>query len=179
MSTSETLPVPFGFDEDVEYMLQVLSRGRWAIRGRGKLTFKKALRWKTIADRMSSSMRIRKRLPNGEWDSTWCASTPYGALIAIVHYLERRQLKADWELVKRVWNENKERSQNPRSVFYAHITELRRIDRKIEEPLRRLLDTGEYIGRIGVHGAPAPFVAKCPFKWNGKHYTFISVRENR
>lgn len=82
---------PYNFDEDVKYMIQTLGKSRWVVRGIGKLTLEKALKWKIIADKSSHSMRIRKRLPNGGWDSSWCASTPYGALIAIIRYLDAKK----------------------------------------------------------------------------------------
>jgi len=82
---------PYNYDENDVFMLQVLQRQRWVIKRKGKLaSLERALEWKKICDSFPNSMRIRKRLPNGEWCSAWCASVPYVALLAIIRYLKKK-----------------------------------------------------------------------------------------
>lgn len=82
---------PYNYDENDVFMLQVLRRGRWVFKGRGKLdNLERALKWKEICDNARNAIRIRKLLSNGQWFSAWCASTPYVALLAIIRYLKEK-----------------------------------------------------------------------------------------
>jgi len=85
-------------------------------------------------------------------------------------------LEEDWERVQRVWKTCKERFWDPSLFIYAHITALRRIDKGIAHPIVRLLESGKYIGRLQVTGAPPHGTAKYPIKYNKKHYTYVRVR---
>lgn len=88
----------------------------------------------------------------------------------------KHNLKADWERVVRVWRTCKENHWNPSLVLFAEIYALRKIDRSIDYPLRRLLDSQEYGNRIRTYGCPPHMFGRHPFKWKGKHWLLIKVK---
>lgn len=85
-------------------------------------------------------------------------------------------LRDDYERVKRAWDAFKKSHWNPSLVLSVHITELRKLDRGIDYPLKRLMNSQEYARKIRAYGAPSHKTARSPFKWNGKHYTLIRVK---
>ena len=84
---------PWGYDPNAIYVFQVLGKGRWITRGRGKPTLRNISRWRQIADEATQSFRMRIRLPNGQYFSAFCASQPYRWLVAVENYLIKEREK--------------------------------------------------------------------------------------
>ena len=81
---------PYGFDENVVYRLQFLTRYGWQTRGRGKPTLTMLKHWKEKVDHFNQAFRIGEQLPNGVFFHAFCASQPYVWLVASIQYLEEK-----------------------------------------------------------------------------------------
>lgn len=88
----------------------------------------------------------------------------------------KHDLKKDWERVVNVWNTYKDNHWNSTLIISISIYDLRKIDRGIDYPLRRLLDSEEYGNRIQVYGCPTSHFGRHPFKWNNRHWLLIRIK---
>ena len=88
----------------------------------------------------------------------------------------KHDLNKDWDRVVKAWQTYKENHWNPSLVLSITIYELRKLDRGIDYPLRRLLDSKEYGNRIRTYGAPTHHFGRYPFRWDKKHWLLIRVK---
>lgn len=85
-------------------------------------------------------------------------------------------LEEDWKRVLDVWNKVKAKHWNPRIMLFETIYEMRKMDRGIDYPLRRLLNSKEYRGRIRTYGCPSSAFGRHPFKWNNKVWLLVEIK---
>ena len=84
-------------------------------------------------------------------------------------------LEQDWERVFRVYEQVRKAHWNPQIVVSLEIYDLRKVDRGIDYPLRRLLNS-EYRKNIRTYGAPSSAFGRHPFiSSDGKHWLLIRV----
>lgn len=90
----------------------------------------------------------------------------------------RHDLDEDWNRVVKVWRKWRASQWNPSLAVFAEITELRELDRGIDYPLRRLLDSEKYGWYVRGYGAPTSTYSKMnPFRHNnGRLYVLIRVK---
>jgi len=89
----------------------------------------------------------------------------------------RDTIQEDWERVVNVWCKWREDSAYPDMALFALITDLRKYDKGIDYPLRRLLDQKKFSHLIRTYGAPPSKYPRYPFKWNGKIWALIRVKD--
>ena len=87
-------------------------------------------------------------------------------------------LKDDFVRVLAVWKTVKTNHWNPSLVLFEEIYDMRKFDRGIDYPLRRLLDSEEYGNKIRVYGCPSSCFGKHPFQWDNKVWLLIRVKED-
>lgn len=85
-------------------------------------------------------------------------------------------LEQDWTRVCKVWKEVKEKHWNPSLVIFETIYDMRKVDRKIDVPLRHLLDSRKYRSKIRLYGGPTGSCGNRPFRYKGRIYSLIKVR---
>lgn len=85
-------------------------------------------------------------------------------------------LKEDWERVVDVWVRVMDMSSNPDMLLFESIYEMRKLDRGIDFPLRRLLDSKEYGGRIRTYGSTSSGFGRHPFRWDNKIWLLIRLK---
>ena len=88
----------------------------------------------------------------------------------------RDTIQEDWERVVKVWCKWKEDSAYPDMALFALITDLRKYDKGIDYPLRRLKGHEKYSHLIRTYGAPSSKYPRYPFKWNGRIWALIRVK---
>jgi len=86
------------------------------------------------------------------------------------------KLKDDWQRVCSVWNKVKNNHWNPYLVIFEEIYDMRKIDRGIDYPLRRLLNSKEYGNKIRTYGCPSSMFGRHPFRWDNKVWLLIQVK---
>jgi hypothetical protein len=91
--------------------------------------------------------------------------------------LLRKSLEKDWSRLKRAFEQFREHHWNPSLIASVEIYDLRKYDRGIDYPLRRLLDSREYGMRIRVFGCPSSQFGRHPFRWNEKVWSMVRVKE--
>lgn len=85
-------------------------------------------------------------------------------------------LEQDWERVLDVWVRIKDAFPNPEMRLFESIYEMRKLDRGIDYPLRRLLDSEKYGQRIRVYGSISGGFGRSPFRWDNKVWLLIRVK---
>lgn len=63
-------------------------------------------------------------------------------------------IEQDWERLKKIFLKVKGQSAYPDMFIYAHIQDLRKVDRGVDFVIRRLMSDPEYSSRIGLHSGP-------------------------
>jgi len=82
----------------------------------------------------------------------------------------------DWDRVLSVWSRIKNAHFDPSIKLFEDIYEMRKVDRGIDYPLRRLLGSEKYKSRIRVYGGTSSSFGRHPFRWDGKHWLLIRVK---
>ncbi len=85
-------------------------------------------------------------------------------------------LDKDWRRVVAVWEKWKSLLPYPRMGLFAGIVDLRKHDRGIDFPLRRLLDSEKYGDCIRTYGAPSSKYPRYPFRWNNKVWDSVRIK---
>ncbi len=88
----------------------------------------------------------------------------------------KNSLSQDWERVVKAWNTYNINHWNPSLVLFIEIYDLRKIDRGIDYPLRRLLDSEKYRSRIRCYGCTSSGFGRYPFRWNGRKWLLIRIK---
>ena len=88
----------------------------------------------------------------------------------------RHNLDEDWDRVADVWTQYVSSHPYPRMAIFAGITDLRKHDRGIDYPLRRLLNSEKYGKYIRTYGAPSGKYPRYPFRWDNKIWACIRVK---
>jgi hypothetical protein len=98
--------------------------------------------------------------------------------IRFTEYRDEKQmsLEQDWERVLDVWIRVKDALPNPEMQLFESIYEMRKLDRGIDHPLRRLLDSDKYGSKIRTYGSTSNGFGKHPFKWDNKVWLLIRVK---
>lgn len=87
-------------------------------------------------------------------------------------------IEEDWERVSRVWNKVRQSHWNPQLAVFLSIYNLRKIDRGIDYPLRRLLRSEKYRHRIRLYGGPTGSFGRYPFRdGEGRVWSLIKLKE--
>ena len=77
---------PYSFEPEALYVCQVLERGKWVTKSRGKPTLRRMENFLKIMDK-ANTCRVRKQLPNGTWFGACMASDHYAFVKATIKYL--------------------------------------------------------------------------------------------
>lgn len=89
----------------------------------------------------------------------------------------KHDLDEDWKRVVEVWNKWRANHWSPRDSIFAGITDLRKLDRGIDYPLRRLLDSEKYGWYVRAYGGPSSAYSKIsPFRWDNKLWLLIRIK---
>lgn len=88
----------------------------------------------------------------------------------------RHNLDEDWNRVVEIWRKWIGDHPLPDMALFAMITDLRKYDKGIDYPLRRLLASSEYGQGIRVYGAPPSKYPRYPFRWNKKIWALVRVK---
>ena len=86
-------------------------------------------------------------------------------------------LGEDWQRLRHAFDEVKQHHWNPSLILSVEIYDLRKYDRGIDYPLRRLLASKEYGNKIRTFGAPSGQFGRHPFYWDEKVWLLIRVKE--
>ena len=82
----------------------------------------------------------------------------------------------DWGLVSEAWKKVVSHHWNPTVKLFAEPKELRKYGgRKIDNALRRLLDSEKYSSRIRLYGGPSHLTPRNPFRWNNRNWSLIRI----
>lgn len=85
-------------------------------------------------------------------------------------------LEQDWERVVDVWVRVFDLLPNKDMQLFESIYDMRKLDRGIDYPLRRLLDSEKYSNRIRTYGSTTGGFGKNPFRWDNKVWLLIRVK---
>ena len=87
-------------------------------------------------------------------------------------------LEDDWIRVVNAFLKVKDSHWSPRVKIFFIPKELRQADnRGIDFAIRRLLDSEEYSSRIRLYGGPSGTIPRNPFKYKGRVYSLLSIKD--
>jgi len=89
--------------------------------------------------------------------------------------MDNNKIENDWKRVCDVWFKIKNAHWNPSLVICEEIYDMRKVDRGIDYPLRRLLDSKEYGYKICTYGCPSFMFGRHPFRWDNKVWLLIRI----
>jgi hypothetical protein len=85
-------------------------------------------------------------------------------------------LERDWERVVDIWVRVIDALPNPRMQLFESIYEMRKLDRGIDYPLRRLLNSERYSSKIRTYGSTSGGFGRHPFRWDNKLWLLIRIK---
>ena len=88
----------------------------------------------------------------------------------------KHDLDADIRRVNDIWQKWQADQAYPDMALFAMITDLRKYDKGIDYPLRRILNSDKYRRCVRTYGAPPSKYPRYPFRWNDRIWALIRVR---
>jgi hypothetical protein len=87
-------------------------------------------------------------------------------------------LEEDWKRVEKAFTRYKQNHWNPQLIYSINIYDLRKFDRGIDYPLRRLLESKEYGNNLRLFGAPTPSGSEEKFGCQCESAPFLKTRSS-